>query len=139
VDDTDNKEPEKPETDEKSEVVDHQQLVDFTTKLMLRVFNSCPLLAGYLEKQWVGKDRIELVFHDIPQSVRVRLPAIFGGCPFEEVEFYDGSSKMFGYRLKPTVDDVSDMEKTPEACNNEDPAHLCPKSKEEPQEQIADR
>jgi hypothetical protein len=138
VEDTDNKELEAPSSDKKPEVT-QRQLVDFSTKLMLRVFNSCPLLAGYLEKQWVGKGRIELVFHDIPQSVRTRLPSIFGGCQFDEVEFYDGASKMFGYRIKPTIDDVSDMEQAPESCNNEDPAHLCPKSKDEPQEQVAER
>lgn len=91
-------------------LVDPQILKEFAGKLLLRVFDSCPLLAGYLERQWVGDGRIELVFSDVPKEVKLQIPPLFGGAAYEAYEFVDGGCRLIGYKIMPTQSDVSDID-----------------------------
>lgn len=91
-------------------LVDPQILKEFAGKLLLRVFDSCPLLAGYLERQWVGDGRIELVFSDVPKEVKLQIPPLFGGAAYEAYEFVDGGHRLIGYKIMPTQSDVSDID-----------------------------
>lgn len=91
-------------------LVDPQILKEFAGKLLLRVFDSCPLLAGYLERQWVGDGRIELVFSDVPKDVKLQIPPLFGGAAYEAYEFVDGGHRLIGYKITPTQSDVSDID-----------------------------
>ena len=96
--------------DAESSVATDKQLNDFLTKLVLRVFNSCPLLSGYLFGQYCGKGTIELAFYEPPAAVVTQLVTLFGGCPYETFKFCAKNEPCLGFRLRPRQEDLSDLE-----------------------------
>lgn len=101
------------------------QLQDFLTKLILRIFESSPLVAGYLAKQYCGKGVIELVFYKLPDNVLLQLVNTFGSCPYEQFSFDLDGEPVNAFRLKPGPNDVSDLLVVEPGCDNADPQRLC--------------
>lgn len=99
-----------PAKDRPEEGANNKVLADFLTKLSLRVFNSCPLLSGYMLGQYCHDGVIEMAFHEPPATVVTQLVTIFGGCPYETFKFSSKTGPCLGFRLKPRPEDLSDID-----------------------------
>lgn len=94
---------------------EYPRLDAFLTRLILRLFNDTPAIAAYYDDSAVtDESTIVLLFHQLPKEVSAAFVEAIACDKLRAFKWGDGHGIKVAYVIKPTEDEMSDLELYPE-------------------------